>query len=133
MVPDLPTFYWITNRLTLVRQFKAVEKILVSACLLGARVRYDGGDMYFDDTNLRRWIVEGRVVSVCPEVVAGLPVPRSASEIVGQGDGFGVLQGTARQASPQDGALRALCVPYTASTRDDRSGDRSRHRTVDLS
>jgi uncharacterized protein YbbK (DUF523 family) len=76
-----------------------MEKILVSACLLGARVGYDGSHLYCDNTNLRRWIVEGRVVSVCPEVVAGLPVPRSASEIVGQGDGFGVLQGIARVKS----------------------------------
>ncbi len=43
-----------------------MEKIRISACLLGARVGYDGSHLYFDNTNLRRWIVEGRVISVCP-------------------------------------------------------------------
>lgn len=65
-------------------------KILVSSCLLGERVRYHGGDASCSHDILERWKQEGRLVSVCPEVAAGLPVPRPPAEIVG-GDGNAVL------------------------------------------
>jgi uncharacterized protein YbbK (DUF523 family) len=58
-----------------------VQKVLVSACLLGASVRYHGGDARSSDPILQQWADEGRVVSVCPEVAGGLPVPRPAAEI----------------------------------------------------
>ena len=58
-----------------------VQKVLVSACLLGANVRYHGGHALADDPRLRRWADEGRVVSVCPEVAGGLPTPRPPAEI----------------------------------------------------
>lgn len=61
-------------------------KVLVSACLLGAPVRYDGRDKKSGDPILERWIEEGRVVSVCPEVLAGLGTPRPPAEIVADGD-----------------------------------------------
>jgi uncharacterized protein YbbK (DUF523 family) len=72
-----------------------VERILVSACLLGSRVRYDGSAKRVDDEFLARWRADGRVVAFCPETSAGLPVPRLPAEIVG-GDGAAVLDGTAR-------------------------------------
>src|SRR5438874_2199703 len=50
-----------------------MEKILVSACLLGARVRYHGGDAACDHPILRTWANEGRLISVCPEQEGGLP------------------------------------------------------------
>jgi len=65
-------------------------KVLVSACLLGERVRYHGGDASFPNDILDRWKRDGRLVSVCPEVAGGLPVPRPPAEIVG-GDGHAVL------------------------------------------
>lgn len=57
------------------------NKILVSACLLGERVRYDAKiiDNHYDILN--QWIADDRVVSVCPEVSGGLPIPRLAAEI----------------------------------------------------
>lgn len=58
------------------------EKILVSACLLGAPVRYNGTDKKSNHVTLQRWIEEGRVVSVCPEVLGGLGTPRPPAEIV---------------------------------------------------
>ncbi|AUF99105.1 DUF523 domain-containing protein [Pseudomonas sp. 09C 129] len=71
-----------------------MHKILVSRCLLGHRVRYDGGASGpFDQ--LARWQVEGRVVALCPEVAGGLPTPRAAAEIPG-GQGGEVLDGLAR-------------------------------------
>lgn len=58
-----------------------MNKILVSACLLGDRVRYDGKTLLVEQPIVRQWIDEGRVVSVCPEVSAGMPVPRDPAEI----------------------------------------------------
>ena len=57
-------------------------KIVVSACLLGAPVRYNGTDKKSHHPVLQRWIDEGRVVSVCPEVLGGLGTPRPPAEIV---------------------------------------------------
>ena len=57
-----------------------MEKILVSACLLGENVRYDGGAATIDDAVLRRWLDEGRIVSFCPEVAGGLGTPRPRAE-----------------------------------------------------
>jgi len=68
-----------------------MQKILVSRCLLGHRVRYDGGASGPFDL-LQQWLDEGRVVPLCPEVAGGLPTPRAAAEIPG-GQGAQVLDG----------------------------------------
>lgn len=70
-------------------------QVLVSACLLGQRVRYDGEAAERSDAILDRWRTEGRIVPVCPEVAAGLGVPRPPAEIAG-GGGTDVLDGEAR-------------------------------------
>jgi uncharacterized protein YbbK (DUF523 family) len=72
-----------------------MERILVSACLLGQPVRYDGTGRRSDDALFERWREEGRLVPICPEVRGGLPVPRPAAEISG-GSGGDVLDGRAR-------------------------------------
>jgi uncharacterized protein YbgA (DUF1722 family)/uncharacterized protein YbbK (DUF523 family) len=54
----------------------------ISECLLGRKVRYDGGhkwDRYITDT-LGRYM---EFVPVCPEVECGLDVPREAMRLVG--------------------------------------------------
>lgn len=78
-----------------MRYCKGMECILISACLLGRPVRYDGrakpsgaGDI------LARWQAEGRLVPICPEVWAGLPTPRPPAEMSG-GGGADVLAGQA--------------------------------------
>jgi len=53
-----------------------VIKVVVSSCLLGAPVRYDGRDKKSGHPILQRWLDEGRVVSVCPEMLGGLGTPR---------------------------------------------------------
>ncbi len=53
--------------------------ILVSACLLGHRVKYDGGDNL--DSLLLKYSDKGRFFPVCPELLAMLPVPRQPMEI----------------------------------------------------
>jgi uncharacterized protein YbbK (DUF523 family) len=45
-------------------------------------VRYDGGSKPRADHILLRWQAEGRLISCCPEVDGGLPVPRPPAEIV---------------------------------------------------
>lgn len=60
-------------------------KIGISSCLLGEKVRYDGGhkwDRYITDTlgQFFEW------VPVCPEVEYGLPVPREAMHLIGTPD-----------------------------------------------
>jgi uncharacterized protein YbbK (DUF523 family) len=57
-------------------------KVIVSACLLGAPVRYNGQDKKSDHEILQRWEREGRIVSACPEVLGGLGTPRPPAEIV---------------------------------------------------
>ena len=68
-------------------------RVLVSACLLGEKVRYNGADAASASAILEGWRAEGRIVAFCPEVAGGLGVPRPAAEIRGQ-DGGAVLDGT---------------------------------------
>ena len=60
-----------------------MDKILVSKCLIGENVKYNGGNNLVDNPRLQKWLAERRVVAVCPEFEGGLPVPRPASEILG--------------------------------------------------
>ncbi|EOI3455138.1 DUF523 domain-containing protein [Cronobacter turicensis] len=59
-----------------------INKILVSACLMGFKVRYDGSEKAQMIDQLRRWQEEQRLVIHCPELAAGLPTPRPPAEIV---------------------------------------------------
>jgi uncharacterized protein YbbK (DUF523 family) len=60
-------------------------RILVSACLLGDPVRFDGRAKTVEDPRLARWRAEGRLVPFCPEVEGGLPVPRIPAERQAEG------------------------------------------------
>ena len=67
--------------------------ILLSSCLAGFNVRYDGG-------NARRplavkLLAIGAAITVCPEIMAGFTTPREPAEIQG-GTGVDVLAGRAR-------------------------------------
>ncbi|TGV06053.1 DUF523 domain-containing protein [Alcaligenaceae bacterium 429] len=55
--------------------------ILVSSCLLGSPVRYDASHKRSHHDVLQRWITDGKVIAVCPELAGGLPVPRPSAEI----------------------------------------------------
>jgi len=61
-----------------------MEKILISACLLGENVRYDGGNSLSLHPAIQLWLKQKRVVPCCPEVLGGLPTPRAAAEITQQ-------------------------------------------------
>lgn len=69
--------------------------VLVSSCLLGKPVRYNGTHKLAENEVLARWLNEGRVVSVCPELAGGMPVPRPPAEIIG-GGGMQVFSGLVR-------------------------------------
>ena len=55
-------------------------KIMVSACLVGKQCKYDGGSNR--NEQLMRWLQDHEVIKICPEVMGGLPTPRTPSEIV---------------------------------------------------
>lgn len=60
-------------------------RIGVSSCLLGEKVRYDGGhklDRYVTETMGRHF----QLVGVCPEVEYGLPIPREPMHLAGGPD-----------------------------------------------
>ena len=101
-----------------------LQKILVSRCLLGQAVRYDGG-CHGPFALLQDWLSAGRVVPLCPEVAGGLPVPRAPAEIAG-GQGDQVLDGlvAVRTAGGEDvsaaflaGAAEALRLVQQHSIR----------------
>lgn len=58
-----------------------MEKLLISACLLGNKCRYDGKDNVLDIIDELKEKYE--LIPVCPEVDGGLPTPRFPSEIRG--------------------------------------------------
>jgi uncharacterized protein YbbK (DUF523 family) len=72
-----------------------MKKVLVSACLMGEQVRYDNEFLPNLSPVLKEWDEQGLIISVCPEVAGGLPVPRPPAEIQG-GDGIDVVLGTAK-------------------------------------
>ena len=67
--------------------------ILVSACLIGQEVKYDGTHNFH--LKIKRLFDEHQAIPVCPEVLGGLSTPRDPAEIVG-GDGDDVLDGRAK-------------------------------------
>ena len=59
---------------------KSYPQILVSACLMGKPVRYDGRYASQGSEKLHQLHKQGRIVLLCPEVAGGLPTPRAPAE-----------------------------------------------------
>ncbi len=94
-------------------------KILISACLAGLPVRYNGSAKPLIHDAVERWKAEGRLVTLCPELAGGFQVPRPPAEIENGLNGDDVLDGRARvleisgvdvSAAYIDGARIALDV-----------------------
>ena len=98
------------------RSRRRVPVKIVSACLLGIHCNFEGASWRVPA------IVEelggGQLFPVCPEVLGGLPVPRTPAEIRG-GSGGDVLDGKARVVTEDgrdvtdafvEGARRALAI-----------------------
>jgi uncharacterized protein YbbK (DUF523 family) len=61
-----------------------MERLLVSACLLGFCCKYDGGHNALPPETLARLREKYRLLPVCPETAGGLPVPRTPAERRGE-------------------------------------------------
>jgi uncharacterized protein YbbK (DUF523 family) len=72
-----------------------MKQILISACIAGEAVRYDGKGFPVKDALLRKWLKEKIALPFCPEVSGGLATPRPPAEIQG-GTGLDVLDARAR-------------------------------------
>lgn len=91
--------------------------ILVSACLLGAEVRYDGTALKPDGDWLKILGQENELLAYCPEVAAGLASPRACAEICG-GDGHDVLRGTAEVLDRSGNSLTKSFIEGARKTLD---------------
>lgn len=72
-------------------------KILVSACLLGENCKYNGGNNY--SPAVAEYVQGKDILSICPEMMAGMGCPRTPIEIVD-----GVLMD--RNGNDVDAAMR---------------------------
>ena len=81
-------------------------RALVSACLLGENCKYSGGNNY--DQAVVDFVQGHQVIPVCPEVLGGLPIPRSPAELV---DGVVINKaGISVDAQFRAGAEKALAI-----------------------
>lgn len=67
--------------------------IMVSSCLAGLQVRYNGTHRL--DSRIYELVEQNKAIMVCPELLGGFSTPREPAEIIG-GDGEDVLQGKAK-------------------------------------
>src|SRR5689334_17993711 len=58
-------------------------RVGVSACLVGAKVRFDGG--HKNDSHVRQLAQFAELITVCPEVELGLGTPRESLRLVRRG------------------------------------------------
>ena len=59
-----------------------MEKILISACLVGDNVKYNGGNN--QNPLIEKLLEKYELVPFCPEVEGGLPIPRFPCERKGE-------------------------------------------------
>lgn len=87
-----------------------MKKIIVSACLLGENCKYNGGNNY--DPRVAALCAGKEVIPVCPEVLAGLGIPRIPIEI---------LNGKVirRDGAEVDEAIRTAVAQILAQIKDE--------------
>jgi uncharacterized protein YbbK (DUF523 family) len=66
---------------------------MASACLVGVKCRFDGGDK--TDPDIYERFMRGEIVPFCPETLGGLTIPRSPMRLDG-GSGGDLLDGKAK-------------------------------------
>ena len=86
-------------------------KILVSACLLGENCKYNGGNNYC--AAVAEYVKDKEIIAVCPEVMAGMGIPRTPIEIVD-----GVLMD--RNGKNVDDALRTAVAQAMERVRNEK-------------
>lgn len=86
-------------------------KTVVSACLLGEKCKYNGECNY--SAAIVEYVKDREVIPVCPEVKAGLGVPRTPVEIVD-----GVVKD--KNGNSVDDALRTAVAQILAQLKDEQ-------------
>lgn len=83
---------------------------LVSACLAGIKCRYDGQANM--NQQVQQLVKAGKAIPVCPEMLAGLGVPRTPCEIRSEGARREVVteEGEIRTEEFKEGAEMALKI-----------------------
>ncbi|PWJ34182.1 DUF523 domain-containing protein [Sediminitomix flava] len=86
------------------------KKYLISACLAGEACRYDGKDNLKPE--LKALLENEDAILVCPEVMGGLPTPRTPAEIIQTEDGLKVVTKTGEDVTDafQKGAEKSLAI-----------------------
>ena len=87
-----------------------MAKTIVSACLLGENCKYSGGNNL--DPRVVEFVQGREVIPVCPEVLAGLGIPRTPMEIR-----EGVV--VSRDGATVDAAVRAAVAQLLAQLKDE--------------
>ena len=104
---------------------------LVSACLLGIKCNFEGNAWAVPE--LVEEFRKGGLFPVCPEVLGGLPIPRTPAEIQG-GEGIDVIDGKARVITEKgadvtaaflEGARDVLALASTIGAREALLTERS--------
>lgn len=85
-----------------------MQKILISACLLGEKVRFDGKSKKINAKILDVWEIENRLILLCPEVAGGLSTPRDPAEI--QAESVVTITGADVSHAFTHGAQKALAL-----------------------
>ncbi|MDC7718206.1 DUF523 domain-containing protein [Vogesella sp. DC21W] len=83
--------------------------LLISACLLGQPVRYDGASKGMNTSWQQQLAARYALLPFCPECAGGLPTPRPAAEIYG-GHGRHVLAGQATVHTASGGDVSAAFI-----------------------
>ena len=111
-----------------------MERILISACLVGRPVRYNGTDKSHDATDIiSRWRDEERLILLCPEIAVGFPTPRPPAEIVGDCDANGgesVISGAARVLEDTGTDVTSLYIRAAHDAVDFANRHRCRHAVL---
>jgi len=72
----------LKTKLGIMNLYSKKTKILISSCLFGQNVRYDGITKGLDNNLLEKLAKKFELIPFCPEVESGLSIPRIACEII---------------------------------------------------
>ncbi len=90
------------------------EALIISACMLGDSCSCNGTNKKND--YIAKLSGNYNVIKICPEVLAGLPIPRQRSEIKGRDGGSGVLKGKAAVISEEGRDLSSCFITGARKT-----------------
>lgn len=86
------------------------DKILLSRCFLGEKVRYDGQELPFNSPLIKLWLQQNRIIAICPEVAGGLSVPREPAEQQPNSKNIITISGCNVSEQFNNGAKQALAL-----------------------